>query len=132
MNHLQIMVYEGYLGKDVDFNGERNVANFTVGSTREYKAKSGEKVKVTTWLKVAAWGKLAEIVAEYCHKGSHVIVEGTLRPGDNGSPVTFQMKDGTWGASYEMTASSVRILDSKSEDFAPASHDAVDEMDIPF
>jgi single-strand DNA-binding protein len=110
----------------------KTVTNFRMGSNRQYKNSQGEVVKETTWLKVTTWGKLAEIVNQYCGKGSWVIVSGILRVGENGSPTVYELKNGGWGASYEVTANEVRILKGK-ENVAPDQIPAVEGTDdIPF
>jgi single-strand DNA-binding protein len=73
---------------------------------------------------VNVWGKQAESCNQYLSKGSKVLVEGRLRPDASGSPTVFQRKDGTWGASYEVTADTVRFLSGKADE--PA------DVDVPF
>ena len=115
-NHIQMVMYEGYLAEDPEMRftpAGKGVTNFRIGSGRKYKTAAGEEVKETTWLKITAWGKLGEIVNQYCGKGSHVIVTGILRVGENGSPTVYELKNGGHGAAYEITASEVRILKGK-------------------
>jgi single-strand DNA-binding protein len=135
-NQIQLMIYEGHMvaAPDMRFmeNG-RAVCNFRMGSNSQWKNKDGEVMKETTWLKVTAWAKLAEIVNEYCGKGAHVIVTGKLRVGKGGNPDTYEMKDGNWGASYEVVASEVRILDGKKDGAVAGTYSApADDVDIPF
>lgn len=114
-NHLQQLIYEGFLAEAPEMRyapSGKPVTNFRIGSTRKYTNDSGT-VEETTWLKVTAWGKLGEIVNQYCDKGSHVIVIGTLRTGENGSPTVYEKKNGGFGASYEVTAQQVRIIKGK-------------------
>jgi len=132
-NQIQMVMYEGFMADDPDFRytpAGKGVANFRMGSNRQYKDAQGAVVKETTWLKVTAWGKLGEIVNQYCAKGSHVIVTGILRVGENGSPTVYELKNGGHGASYEITANEVRIL--KGRDGVVASTDNVAEDDLPF
>lgn len=82
--------------------------------------------KKTMWVRVSCWEKTAEAVNTYCDKGSVVLVEGQLRPGDDGSPRTYDSK-GTTKASYEVTAQVVRFIGGKKGDAAPADGD-----DLPF
>lgn len=81
----------------------------------------------TMWVRVSAWEKLAETCNQYLRKGSKVLVEGRLRPDESGNPTVYQRKDGSWGASYEVTAETVRFLTPKGEENGAA----VDE-DVPF
>jgi single-strand DNA-binding protein len=132
-NQIQLVIYEGYLAAEPEMRfmaDGKAVTNFRMGSSRQWKNKAGEAQKETTWLKVTAWGKLGEIVNDYCGKGAHVIVTGSLRVGPNGSPEVYDLKAGGHGASYEITASEIRIIDGK-KDGAPASAPASDE-EMPF
>ena len=87
-----------------------SVTSFSVATSLRY----GETDE-TTWFRVSVWGKQAESCNQYLHKGSKVLVEGRLRPDENGNPKAFQRKDGTTGASFEVTAENVRFLDGKAD-----------------
>lgn len=56
------------------------VANLTVATNESWKDKqTGEKMERVEWHRVAAFGKLAEIIGEYVRKGSQIYIEGKLR-----------------------------------------------------
>ena len=132
-NQIQLVMYEGYMADDPDMrytNDGKAVVNFRMGSNRKYNKANGEEVKETIWLKISAWGKLAEVVNQCTAKGSHVIVTGILRAGENGSPNVYELKSGGHGASFEVTASSVRILKGKPREGSPVEEDT--EEDMPF
>ena len=97
------------------------VTSFSVATSRRY----GETDE-TTWFRVSVWGKQAEACQKYLSKGAKVLVEGRLRPDASGNPTTFQRKDGTRGASYEVVAESVRFLTAKGEQVESAG------LDVPF
>jgi single-strand DNA-binding protein len=105
----------GYLGQDPEMRYTPSgtaVANFSLATNRKYKDSSGQTVEETCWFRVSAWGKLAENVNNYLHKGSQVLVTGTLRPDPaTGGPKVFARNDGSAGASYEINASTIRFLD---------------------
>ena len=140
----QKLIIAGNLGKDPEMryapNGDA-VTNLNVATNRKYTDKSGQLVKETTWFRVSVWGKQAETCNQYLKKGGAVLIEGRLNADKaTGGPRTFQKQDSTWGASYEVTAESVRFLSSGQKDGdssgapgAPAMHDApADEENIPF
>ena len=136
-SQLQGLQYEGYLAADPEMRytpSGQAVTNFRIGSTREYTPKGGEKVKETTWLKVTAWGKLGEIINNFCEKGSWVVVDGLLRVGENGSPTVYQRQNGEWAASYEVTADKIRILRGKpfEGESADGTEHSAGEDDMPF
>lgn len=72
----------GNLGRDVEMrytsSGEP-VANCMVATSSEWKDQAGERQSATEWHRCVAWGKLAELIGQYCRKGSHVYFEGKLR-----------------------------------------------------
>ena len=75
----------------------------------------------TTWFRITTWDKQAETCNQYLHKGSKVLVEGVLKADAQGNPRTYERKDGTWGASFEVVASAVKFLSGKDE--LPANDD---------
>lgn len=72
----------------------------------------GEK-KSTIWLNVSTFGKLAETVKDM-KKGTLVLVEARLVH-ENGSPRLYKKSDGSSGASFEVTASTVRFLSAREQ-----------------
>jgi single-strand DNA-binding protein len=74
-----------------------------------------DRKESTAWFRISVWGNQAEACAQYLHKGSPVLVEGRLTHDDNGNPRTFERKDGTTGASFEVTASTVKFLPGKGD-----------------
>jgi single-strand DNA-binding protein len=134
--HTIIIV--GNLGRDPEMRYAPNgnaVTSLSVASNRQYTDSNGQKVKETTWFRVSVWGKQAESANTYLQKGSSVLIEGDLRPDkETGNPRTFTRSDGTTGASYEVTARTVRFLSSKgsaADGDADTSAGNVEE-DIPF
>jgi single-strand DNA-binding protein len=56
------------------------VANVSLATSESWKDKNtGEMQERTEWHRVVFFGKLAEIVKQYLHKGSKIYVEGQLR-----------------------------------------------------
>ena len=56
------------------------VTNLSLATSESWKDKqTGEQKERTEWHKVAMFGRLAEISAEYLRKGSQVYIEGKLR-----------------------------------------------------
>jgi len=92
------------------------VTEFSAATNKQYKNSAGETVKTTTWLRVTVYGKMAEVVNQYVKKGSKVLIEGELRPDPTtGGPRVYKKQDGSHGASYEVTAQTVRFLSSRDE-----------------
>ncbi len=56
------------------------MATISIATSESWKDKNtGEPQERTEWHRVVFFGKLAEIVKQYLHKGSKVYVEGQLR-----------------------------------------------------
>ncbi len=55
------------------------VVNFSIATTDKWKDKqSGEQKEKTEWHRVSFFGRAAEVILEYCRKGSQIYVEGSL------------------------------------------------------
>ena len=113
MNQLIILV--GNVGKDPEMKytpSGQAVTTFSMATTHQY-VSNGEKVKETTWFRVNVWGKSAEAVHQYVKKGAKVYVEGRLVADKaTGGPKVWTKQDGTPSASFDVTASTVKFLDS--------------------
>ncbi len=127
------IIIAGNVGRDPEMRYTpegKAVTSFSVAVSDGF----GEK-KHTIWFRVSAWEKTAEVVSQYLHKGSRVLVEGRLQADSNGGPRIWTRQDGTSGASFEITANTVRFLSSKGEG-GPGATDEVsetpDEGAIPF
>ncbi|HXF86363.1 MAG TPA: single-stranded DNA-binding protein [Anaerolineales bacterium] len=117
MYHTLIIV--GNVGKDPEMRytpSGQAVTSFSVATNRQYTTGNGEQVKETIWFRVTTWGKQAEICNQYIKKGMKVLVEGRLTPDKTtGGPRVWTKQDGTVGASFEVTAGTVRFLSSRAD-----------------
>jgi single-strand DNA-binding protein len=87
--------------------------NFTLATTESWKDKQGVKQSRTEWHKCTAFRKLAEIIGQYCQKGSKVYIEGKLR--------TRQWEqDGIKRYTTEISVDQLQMLDSRQDGQAPA------------
>jgi single-strand DNA-binding protein len=137
----QKVIIAGNLGSDPEMRYMPDgtaVTNFSVATNRRWTDGSGEQKEETTWFRVSVWRRQAEVANEYLSKGRQVLVEGRLRPDPaTGGPRTFTRQDGTVGASYELTADTVRFIggrdsggfSSEGEDMGAAPQE---EDEIPF
>jgi single-strand DNA-binding protein len=112
MYHTIIIV--GNLGKDPEMRylaSGQAVTSFNVATSRQYTGSDGQLVKETVWFRITVWGKQAETCNQYLKKGRQVLVEGRLSPDQaTGGPKIWTRQDGTAGASFEVTANTVRFL----------------------
>lgn len=114
--HTVILV--GNLGRDPEMRytpSGQAVTNFSVAVNDNYTNSNGEKVERTIWIRVSTWGRQAETCNQYLKKGSKVLVEGRLSAdAKTGGPRIWQGQNGA-GSSYEVSATTVRFLSSRSE-----------------
>ena len=128
----------GNLGKDPESryltNGDP-VCNFSVAVTEKWKSKDGDQKEQTTWFRINAFGKLAEICGQYLKKGASVMVIGKMQSRK------WSNKDGVERESWELRADSVQMLGLKPQDAQEnteksnsAKKQSFDDMDddIPF
>jgi len=55
------------------------VARLTLAVNRTYTGESGEKKEEVSFVEVDAWGRQAEVIAQYMKKGRPLLVEGRLK-----------------------------------------------------
>ena len=96
----------GNLGKDPELKefGDRQVANFSIA------ARTGKDE--TTWINCQVWGKRADTVMQYMHKGDKITVCG------QGKLQEYDRKDGGKGYSLQLNVSDFTL---------PARQAATDE-----
>jgi single-strand DNA-binding protein len=97
----------GYLGRDPELRYTPQgtaVCNFSVATTEKRKNARGEQEEHTIWFRVAAWGRQAELAAEYLAKGRQVYVEGRLRLEQ------YTDRDGNPRTSAEVNTSDIQFL----------------------
>lgn len=115
----QKIIIAGNLGRDPEMRytpSGQAVTSFSVAVNESYTSANGEKVKRTIWFRVTAWGKQAEICNQYLKKGQQVLVDGRMSADPNtGGPKVWTKQDGTAGASFEITAATVRFLSSRAD-----------------
>ena len=86
------------------------VANLRLATNDGYKDKnSGQFVETTEWHRVVMFGKPAEIIGEYCKKGSNLYVEGRIRTNK------WQDNQGQDRYTTEVIANEFQLIGGRSE-----------------
>ena len=104
------------------------VANFRMATSENRQNKSGEKVTLTEWHKIVAFGRLAEICGEYLNKGKQVYIEGRLRTR------SWEDKEGKRKWTTEIVATQMQMLGTPgvpSEISAPGKEIDIDQEGVP-
>ncbi|MGK7312553.1 MAG: single-stranded DNA-binding protein [Candidatus Longimicrobiales bacterium M2_2A_002] len=95
----------GYVGAEPEVRttpGGTRVAKASLATSRSWKDKSGQDQEATEWHRLTFWGKLADIVEQYVHKGDRLYVEGRIE--------YSQTEDQQTGATRHWTEINVREL----------------------
>ncbi len=125
----QRLVLVGNLGRDPEMRYTPNgtaVTQLSVATSRKWTDASGQLKEETAWFRVSVFGKQAETCNQYLAKGRKVLIEGDLVVDEKtGGPRVYQRKDGTYGASFEVRATTVRFLSPKGESSDNGSLSAV-------
>ncbi|MBI1908325.1 single-stranded DNA-binding protein [Candidatus Uhrbacteria bacterium] len=145
-NSLNRAMLIGNLTRDPELRKTANgqsVTSFSIATNRAFTTQTGERKEQADYHNIVAWGRLAEICAQYLTKGKKVYVDGRIQNRE------WEGQDGQKRYRTEIVAENMIMLDKagagmgggtpfKSE--APASDDAPtpvadDEIkleDIPF
>ena len=100
---MNLTVLTGNIATDIEL---RQVGD-TVVTSINLAVRDNFKKDTTHFIRVEAWGKTAELLNQYCSKGSKVGVEGSLKVDK------FQDKEGNNREITKVNANRIEFLDSK-------------------
>lgn len=139
---MNVVTLYGRLTKDPDLrysqSGTANVF-FTVavdrGMSKEKREEAQAQGRPTAdFIPCKAFGKTAEMISNYFHKGNRIAVEGSINTGS-------YEKDGQRVFTTDVIVNRVHFVETAKEsggggqgpsDFAPQGYYTVDQKDIPF
>ena len=107
MNNVQLL---GRLTADVDLryfqsaNGDQAKASFRIAVDRPAKQDGTHE---TDFINCIAWGRRAEVIADYFHKGSKIAISGKIRTG------SYQNKDGATVYTFDIEVTDLDFIDPK-------------------
>lgn len=81
MSGFNQVILLGRLGNDPELKytqGGTAVVGLSMATSRRQKDRDGEWQEVTSWHRIKAFGKQAEVIGEHCKKGDLLFVEGRL------------------------------------------------------
>lgn len=116
MAGINKVIIVGFLGNDPEVRtmpaGDL-VVNISVATSESWTDKNtGEKKEVTEWHRIVIYRKLAEIAAQYLHKGSQVYIEGRLKTRK------WQDNNGQDRYSTEIQCDNLQMLGGRNQDAA--------------
>lgn len=97
----------GNLGRDPELRYTQNgqpVANFSLATSEQFTKKDGSRDERTEWHRIVAWGRTAELCAQYLAKGRTVYVEGRLQTRE------WENREGQKQRTTEVVAQTVQFL----------------------
>ncbi|CCI60064.1 single-stranded DNA-binding protein [Staphylococcus equorum] len=122
------IILTGRITKDLEIKevGQNKVTHFSLAVDNPFKRDD------TSFFHIEAWNRTADLLTEYCGKGSKILVEGSARQN------TFTDKEGNNRERVVFNANRIEFLDSKSSSnqskkdnpFSNGSKDI--ESELPF
>lgn len=102
---MNIVAITGRITKDLELKpaGKTQVINFSMAVENPYKKDDA------SFFDIVAFGKTAELLNEYCVKGSKIGVDGTLKQD------RFTDKEGNNRSVVRITANRIEFLDAKGQ-----------------
>lgn len=138
------VILVGNLGRDPEARTTESgkaIANITVATSESWRDKTtGQNQEKTEWHRCVAFGRTAEVISQYLHKGSKVYIEGSLQTRK------WQDQQGQDRYTTETVVRDMQMLDSrgggqqsggqqrqqaKADGYQPQGDDSYDS-DIPF
>ena len=111
MASLNKVTLIGNVGKDPEiktFASGNKVAQITLATSERYKDRNGEQKEDTEWHSVQAFGKLADVVERFVHKGSLLYLDGKIR-------TRSYEADGRTVYRTEILADHIQMLDRREQ-----------------
>lgn len=110
LNKAQVI---GYVGKEPKISMTQNnakIASFSIATTeKSYTTQNGVVIpERTEWHNIVVFGKLADVIEKYIHKGSRMYIEGKMRTR------AFTDKNGVQKTITEINVDNLEMLDSKT------------------
>ena len=86
-------------------NSGSTLCRFSIANNRIF-SQNGEKREEVSFFNCTAWGRQAEIIQQYCHKGKQVAIEGRLRQN------SWQDNEGKKHSNVEIVVEQLQLLGS--------------------
>ncbi|UXU67443.1 single-stranded DNA-binding protein [Staphylococcus agnetis] len=99
------VILTGRITKDLELKqaGQTQVTNFSMAVDNPFKKDD------TSFFDIVAFGKTAELLNNYCGKGSKILIEGNLKQD------RFQDKQGNNRSAVRVIANRIEFLDNKGQ-----------------
>jgi len=102
----------GNLTRDVELRstqGGTAIAKFGMAINRKFKQEGGEAKEETCFVDLTAWGRQAELINQYCSKGSPLFIDGRLEFS------TWESKEGEKRSKLAVIVENFQLIDQKPQ-----------------
>ncbi len=106
LNRVELKGFVGYDPKINSFEDGLELVKFSLATNESVKNKEGEYNTQTIWHNIIAWSNKNMPPFSCMKKGSYIGVIGKIKP------ISFTTKAGVEKQTYEIVASSIKILDT--------------------
>ncbi len=113
MPSINKVIISGNLVRDPDtriLENGTHLAKMSIANNQRYRDRNGEWQEKTCYVNIIAWRKTAELVSEFCRKGSPVLVEGELVFN------SWEDRDGSKRSRIEVNARRIQFLEKRGQD----------------
>jgi len=108
------------------------VVNFSVATNETWKDKSGQKQERVEFHNVVFYGKVAEVINQYCKKGSGIFVEGSIQTRSWEKDGVKQYRTEIVGSNFQFGSKQGDKSNSEKSDTIEYPEDEINPEDIPF
>ncbi|RIM04503.1 single-stranded DNA-binding protein [Staphylococcus chromogenes] len=117
-----LVILTGRITKDLELKpaGQTQVTNFSMAVDNPFKKDDA------SFFDIVAFGKTAELLNNYCGKGSKILIEGNLKQD------RFQDKQGNNRSAVRVIANRVEFLDNKGQSNNEPKQQQGQAQDNPF
>lgn len=119
MANLNKVLLMGRITQDIDKRVTpqgQSVATVNLATNEKFTDKQGNKQESTEFHRVVFWDKLADLVSQYCKKGSGLYVEGSIQTKE------WKDKEGNKRWTTEINGRNMQFLDSRGQSNQGGGH----------
>ena len=122
------IILQGNLVREIEVkytDGGMAIGKTSIAVNHKFKNKAGESKEEVLFIDLNFFGRTAEILNQYCRKGSKVLVDGTLKL------ESWTAKDGNKRSKHSVMVTTLQMLDSKSDGEANVRTDTSNYKEAP-
>jgi len=111
------IILQGNLVREIEIkysNSGMAIGKTSIAVNQKFKSKTGEDKEEVLFIDLNFFGRTAEILNQYCKKGSKVLIDGTLKLDQ------WTAKDGTKRSKHSVGVTTLQMLDAKNDEVRPS------------